>query len=332
MMLGRDPYLISDENLLAAVESKRILITGAGGSIGSALAVMAAQGEPESLLLVSHSELPLYNVEAAVKEAAPEVECATVLGDVRSFSRMKNICREFKPDIVIHAAAIKHVPMAEKFPCEAVMTNITGSANVAMAAFSCGAERLVFISTDKAVHPACVMGATKRLAERYLAALPIPTSIVRFGNVFGTSGSVVPLFTKQIESGGPVTITHPDMERYFMGLDEAASMVMETLNLSSQNHLFVLDMGEPVKIVDLAKNLMEGREIPIEFTGLRPGEKLTEDLFYPSEAQTPSLNPRIYQTDCRPLSANQLQMVCELEHSARIGDEDHVRTLLNLLA
>lgn len=327
-IINREPYSISDASLTQALSGKRVLITGAGGSIGSELTLMAAQGEPEAILMVSHSEFPLYTIENRVKEAFPDVSCASALGDVRSLERMKQICHEFKPDIVIHAAAIKHIPFAEQHPAEAVLTNVMGSLNAAMAAYNVGAI-LIFISTDKAVAPTSAMGATKRLAEIYLTTLfPRNLHIVRFGNVLGTSGSVIPLFERQISEGKEITITHPEMERYFMTVNEAVSLVLETVNIvprvSYPNLLFTLDMGKPINITDLAKILMDGKEVPIRYTGLREGEKLTESLFHADEAPYWEPSEGVFQRRCRCITEKQVRFFSDLEFAAIAGNDSLV--------
>lgn len=331
-IINREPYAISAIDLANAVQGKRILITGAGGSIGSELAMMVSQGTPEAILMLSHSEFPLYTIENRVKALYPNMPCSSALGDVRSFERMKQIFHEFKPDIVIHSAAVKHVPIAEKHPSEAIFTNVIGSVNVAMAAYNVGAEKMIFISTDKAVYPTCVMGATKRLAEIYLTSLPVQINIVRFGNVLGTSGSVIPLFEKQIREGKEVTITHPDMERYFMTVNEAVSLTLQTLNFDTYyraNPLFTLNMGKQVNITDLAISMMDGKEIPIRYTGLRPGEKLTESLFYKNESAYTEPCEGIFQRRCRRIREEQLKLFSELEATATAGNDSLAAVLLH---
>jgi len=285
------------------MKDKRVLITGAGGSIGSELCHQVADLLPSELIVLSHSELPLYRITNELRQAHPGVIIIPVLADVRSARRMTQVFEIHRPQVVIHAAAIKHVPMAEDNPHEAIQTNIWGTRNVCQASIESGAEQMIFISTDKAVEPNNVMGATKRMAELYLMSRmrkkshTLDIKIVRFGNVWGSSGSVVPLFIKQIENHGPVTVTDARVERYFMSVADAVKLVL--LAAEHGPSLYVLNMGEPRKIRDIAQQLIAEymnapnhpadclTPIEIIYTGLRPGEKITEELFRRDENPVP---------------------------------------------
>ena len=282
---------------------RTVLVTGAGGSIGSELCRQAAQAGASRVLALGHGENSIYDMLARLSNGIPASRLVPVIADVRDPQRLADVFAGFAPEVVFHAAAHKHVPLMEAHPQEAVTNNVGGTLNVVQAALGAGSvERLVLVSTDKAVHPVSVMGATKRLAEFVVqdAARRAgrPFAVVRFGNVLGSRGSVVPLFKRQIEAGGPVTITHPDMKRFFMTIPEAVHLVLTAGGLGRGGELFVLDMGEPVRIVDLAADLIRlsgfaREEIGIEFTGLRPGEKLEERLYEEGAAVEPSANPEI---------------------------------------
>jgi O-antigen biosynthesis protein WbqV len=302
-LLDRPPRTLDRERARALIGGRRVLVTGAGGTIGGELTRRALTLDPARLVLLDASEFNLYAIDHELKETdAPPVWTAE-LGDIRDVPRLATLFERERPDVVLHAAALKHVPLMETHPAEAVLTNVGGAINVARLARRHGAD-LVFISTDKAVNPTNVMGATKRVAERAVEALSrggqTNVAIVRFGNVLGSAGSVVPLFERQIAQGGPVTVTHPDMVRYFMTVQEAASLVLQAAALprtgdaSGNGHVFVLDMGEPVRIDDLARQLIRlhgltpGEDIDIAYTGLRPGEKLYEEIFYDAEKVRPT--------------------------------------------
>ena len=283
------------------VGTGRVLVTGGGGTIGLELARQCLAQGPAELTLFDASEYNLYRADMLLRREFPEVPIKAVLGNVRDVARLDQVMGELRPDLVIHAAALKHVPLMEQNVCEAILTNVEGAINVTRSAVQAGTRRLVFISTDKAVDPDNVMGATKRLAEIAVARIakqgPLRPALVRFGNVLGSSGSVVPLFNEQIERRGPVTVTHPDVTRYFMTVEEAAALVLQAgalVDESEASGLFVLDMGEPIRIVTLAESMIRlrgyvpGRDIKIEFTGLRPGEKLNEELTYEFEDISPT--------------------------------------------
>jgi O-antigen biosynthesis protein WbqV len=297
-LLDRPPRRLDAEHARALIEGKRILVTGAGGTIGSELVRQALELDPARLILMDASEFNLYAIDQALLEAqAPPLWSAT-LADVRDREGMRALFERERPDVILHAAALKHVPLMELNPTEAVLTNVGGVVNVATLARETGAT-LVFVSTDKAVNPTNVMGATKRIAERCVHAIAAGgdarVAVVRFGNVLGSTGSVVPLFERQISLGGPVTVTHPEMVRYFMTVQEAASLVLRTGALpesepGADGQVYVLDMGEPVRIDQLARQLIRLHglrpdvDIPITYSGLRPGEKLWEEIFYDAEA------------------------------------------------
>ncbi|MEL6753062.1 MAG: polysaccharide biosynthesis protein [Pseudomonadota bacterium] len=278
------------------IKDGRVIVTGGGGTIGLELARQCAAVGPEELVLFDASEYNLYRADLMLRREFPNVTVRSVLGNVRDVPRLEQTFGEFQPEIVIHAAALKHVPLMEQHVCEAILTNVEGAMNVTRTAVKYGAKRMVFISTDKAVDPDNVMGATKRLAEltvsRVAKMSQLTPSLVRFGNVLGSSGSVVPLFRDQIDRGGPVTVTHPEVTRYFMTVEEAASLVLQAAALAEPQNgdgLYVLDMGEPIRIEALAeamirmRGMVPGHDIAIEYTGLRPGEKLTEVLAYDFE-------------------------------------------------
>ncbi len=296
-LLARAERALDPAPIVDLVGGRRVFVTGGGGTIGSELARQSAACAPEALTLYDSSEYNLYEIDLELRNSRQGLEIASHLGDVRNEVRLLGAMRKARPDVVIHAAALKQVPLMEENPCEAILTNIGGTILAAKAAVESGAQRLVFISTDKAVNPPNVMGATKRLAELALAEIvrgtQLAVSMVRFGNVLGSSGSVVPLFERQIEAGGPVTVTDPEITRYFMTVEEASRLVLQAAALQTEAGvagLYVLDMGDPVRIQALAeamvrlKGFVPGRDIDIVHTGLRPGEKLHEELTYPEEA------------------------------------------------
>ncbi|QCT75861.1 polysaccharide biosynthesis protein [Macrococcoides canis] len=304
-LLGRDPIELDDQGIFEQIENKTILVTGAGGSIGSELCRQVVKFKPRRLVLLGHGENSIYLInEELNKKLLGSVEIIPLIADVQDRERMFEQMLKYKPDIVYHAAAHKHVPLMEYNPTEAIKNNVIGTKNTAEAALNAGVSRFVLVSTDKAVNPPNVMGATKRVAEMVIQALDkesVTTRFVavRFGNVLGSRGSVIPKFKQQIEAGGPVTVTHPDMTRYFMTIPEASRLVIQAGALAKGGEIFVLDMGEPVKIVDLAKNMIrlcgfKDDEIPIEFTGIRPGEKMYEELLDEKEIHPDQIYPKIY--------------------------------------
>ena len=307
-LLGREEIQIDLDRIAGQVKNKVILITGAAGSIGSELVRQLAEFSPKSLVLFDLAETPLHNLRLELELRYPELIFQTIIGDVRSVNRLGYVFRKFHPQIVYHAAAYKHVPMMEENPCEAILVNVLGTKNLSNFAAQYGVERFVMISTDKAVNPTNVMGASKRMAEIYVQTLakecarmgnPIQFVTTRFGNVLGSNGSVIPHFKSQIERGGPVTVTHPDIIRYFMTIPEACRLVLEAASFGKSGEIYVFDMGEPVKIIDLARKMIEMAgllpevDIPIQFTGLRPGEKLYEELLNDKETTLPTEHKKI---------------------------------------
>ncbi len=304
-LLGRDPVRVETENIRSVLEGKVVMVTGAGGSIGSELCRQIVNFAPERLLLVEQSEVQMFQIEQDLISRGFGGLIQPCIGNVLDRERMLCVFERFLPNIVFHAAAHKHVPMMEAHPGEAIKNNTLGTASMAQLSIEFDVERFVLISTDKAINPTNVMGASKRLAEMYLQALHgvTPTSTrlmgVRFGNVLGSSGSVIPTFARQIAAGGPVKVTHPDITRYFMTIPEAVSLVLQSCAQGQGGEIFVLDMGKPVRIVDLAKQMITlsglkpGEDIEIEFIGLRPGEKLFEELSYQGENIAPTLHPKI---------------------------------------
>ncbi|MEB9504388.1 nucleoside-diphosphate sugar epimerase/dehydratase [Bacillus anthracis] len=303
-LLGREPVKLDDEGIGEKIKGKPILVTGAGGSIGSEICRQVMKFGPSKIVLLGHGENSIYTIELELRSLYKEfIEITTEIADVQDRNKMFEIMEKHQPYIVYHAAAHKHVPLMERNPEEAVKNNIIGTKNVAEAAATFGINTFVMVSTDKAVNPTSVMGATKRIAEMIVQHMDSVSDTkfvaVRFGNVLGSRGSVIPLFKKQIKQGGPVTVTHPDMIRYFMTIPEASRLVIQAGALADGGEIFVLDMGEPVKIVDLAKNLIklsgyDIENIGIEFTGMRPGEKLFEELLNKNEVQENHIFPNIY--------------------------------------
>lgn len=304
-LLGREPIQLDDAGIGEKIAGKTILVTGAGGSIGSEICRQVMKYKPAKIVLLGHGENSIYNIEMEMRVTYKDtVEITTEIADIQDRHKIFEIMKKHQPYIVYHAAAHKHVPLMERNPEEAVKNNIFGTKNVAEAADTFKVNTFVMVSTDKAVNPTNVMGATKRFAEmlvQHMASVSTGTRFVavRFGNVLGSRGSVIPLFKKQIQKGGPVTVTHPDMIRYFMTIPEASRLVIQAGTLARGGELFVLDMGDPVKIVDLAKNLitLSGysiEEIGIEFTGLRPGEKMYEELLNEGEIHPEQIFPKIH--------------------------------------
>ncbi len=303
-LLGRDPVKVDIESIMGYVSGKTVMVTGGGGSIGSELCRQLVSHKPKCLIIFDIYENNAYDIQQELKMKYPEANVVTLIGSVRNISRLESVFAQYMPDIVYHAAAHKHVPLMEVSPNEAVKNNVVGTWNVAKMADKYNVSKFVMISTDKAVNPTNVMGATKRICEMIIQAYNERSETdfvaVRFGNVLGSNGSVIPLFKKQIASGGPVTVTHPDIIRYFMTIPEAVSLVLQAGAYAKGGEIFILDMGEPVKIDDLAKNLIRlsgytlGVDMEIEYTGLRPGEKLYEELLMNEEGLQDTENKLIH--------------------------------------
>ncbi len=311
-LLNRAQVPLDREGMARLIQGRRAIVTGAGGTIGSELARQVAAFGPEMLILLDNGEYALWQIDTELAETHPQVHRQALIADIRDEARVRAVFETHRPELVFHAAALKHVPIVESNPLEGLLTNVAGTRHVADAARAVGAQAMVLISTDKAVNPTSVMGASKRLAEMYCQALDISARTanqgmrcvtVRFGNVLGSAGSVVPLFQRQLERGGPLTVTHPDMQRYFMTVREAVGLVLQAsvigvggteLPRAEQGGIFVLDMGPPVKIVDLARQMIRlaglrpDHDVEIRFTGLRPGEKLHEELFHGQEPPVPT--------------------------------------------
>ncbi|MCA1752761.1 MAG: polysaccharide biosynthesis protein [Flavobacteriales bacterium] len=309
-LLGRDVISLDDGNVEKQLRGKTILVTGAAGSIGSGLVRQVARYNPGRLVILDQAESPVYDLENELRNDFPALELEVVIGDIRQRERMENVFRSFRPEVVYHAAAYKHVPLMELNPGEAVFTNVLGTKNMTDLAVEYEVEAFVLISTDKAVNPTSVMGATKRTAEIYAQASNArgKTKFIttRFGNVLGSNGSVIPLFKKQIEAGGPVTVTHPEVTRFFMTIPEACGLVLEAGAMGEGSEIFVFDMGDSVKIIDLARQMITlsgfevGKDMEIKITGLRPGEKLYEELLNDAENTLHTHHPRIKRAQVRP--------------------------------
>jgi len=304
-LLGREPIELDIDSISGYITQKRVLVTGAGGSIGSEICRQITRFHPSQLILLGHGENSIYSIEMELRDLCgnTDIKFVTEIADIQDAVKMMSIMNKYRPQVVYHAAAHKHVPLMERNPEEAVKNNVIGTLNVAKAASKFGVGTFVMISTDKAVNPTSVMGATKRLAEMIIQHMDMSSETkfvaVRFGNVLGSRGSVIPRFKQQIEKGGPVSVTHPDMIRYFMTIPEASRLVIQAGALAKGGEIFVLDMGEPVKIVDLARNLIKlsghsTDDIEIVFTGIRPGEKLFEELLQANEVEERQVYPKIY--------------------------------------
>jgi FlaA1/EpsC-like NDP-sugar epimerase len=330
-LLGRDVVRLETDGIRRELEDKTILVTGAGGSIGSEVCRQLLRYSPARLILFEIAETPLYEIDHELRKICQEngqrVQIHAVIGDVRDPEMLHNVMRQGEINTVFHCAAYKHVPMMEIHAAEAVRNNVIGTINVANAARDAGVERFVMVSTDKAVNPVNVMGATKRMAEIYIQNLARITDTrfitVRFGNVLGSNGSVIPLFQKQIEAGGPVTVTHPDIIRYFMTIQEAAGLVIQAGIMGHGGEIFLLDMGEPVKIKDLAEDLIRfaglvpHKDIQINYIGLRPGEKLYEELLLAEEGIEPTRHEKIHIANSRIMHLpSLLEKIKELEEAA----------------
>ena len=334
-LLGREPVELDIHSISDSITGATVLVTGAGGSIGSEICRQICFFQPRRIILLGHGEYSIYKIDMELREKySDSIEIIPVIADIKDRERMFEVMRKYEPDVVYHAAAHKHVPLMESNPYEAVKNNIFGTKNVAEAADANGVDTFVLISTDKAVNPPNVMGATKRIAEMIIQNMAKESSTkfvaVRFGNVLGSRGSVIPLFKKQIAEGGPVTVTHPDMTRYFMTIPEASRLVIQAGVLGRGGEVFVLDMGEPVKIVDLAKNLIQlsgytVEEIGITFTGVRPGEKLYEELLNENEIQEKQVFPKIHIGKAEPMEKQQLHEIIE---RLKVMPEEELKQIL----
>jgi len=342
-LLRREPIVNDQTAVLALARDKCVLVTGAGGSIGGELCRQVAQCAPARLILLGHGENSIFMQMHALRAAFPELPCAAAIADVRDAPRMRQIFAEYQPQLVFHAAAHKHVPLMEDNPHDAVTNNVLGTRVTLEAAQAHNVKVFVMISTDKAVNPESVMGATKRVAELYVHARALETGgrylAVRFGNVLGSRGSVVPLFRQQIANGGPVQVTHPDVQRFFMTIPEAVQLTLQAATLGRGGEIFTLDMGEPIKIVDLARDLIQlsgyqvGRDIEIEFIGLRPGEKMTEELFTADELYERTARAKIFvaRNGVKPLPAQNAALYAAVDaliETAQRGTAQEVRAQL----
>ena len=329
-LLRRDPIKLDNENISAVIKDKTVMVTGAGGSIGSEICRQVLSRGPKELLALGHGEQSIYLLLESLRDAGVTIPVVPIIADVADEKTMAMIFEKYRPQVIFHAGAHKHVPLMEDNPREALRVNAFGTWNIAALAGKYGVGRFVMISTDKAVHPTSVMGATKRAAERLLLSVQeeFPGTkymAVRFGNVLGSRGSVVPKFERQIAAGGPVTVTHPDMKRYFMLIPEAVSLVLQAGAMGTGGELFVLDMGQPVKISDMAETLIRlhgyepYKDIDIQYTGIRPGEKLYEELFYdPSHVDTTG-HSKIFKTKLTPEAVCILPQVREILREAEEG-------------
>ncbi len=355
-LLNRPQVPLDRDGMARLIQGRRVIVTGAGGTIGSELARQVAAFGPETLILLDNGEYALWQIDLELAENHPAVPRQTLLADIRDAARIRAVFESCRPELVFHAAALKHVPMVEDNPLEGLLTNVAGTRHVADAARAVGTQAMVLISTDKAVNPTSVMGASKRLAEMYCQSLDfvgrdsdqgMACITVRFGNVLGSTGSVVPLFQRQLARGGPLTVTHPDMQRYFMTVREAVGLVLQASVLRTggaalpsgvKGGIFVLDMGEPVKIVDLARQIVRlsglqpETDVEIRFTGLRPGEKLFEELFHGKEPPEPTGHPGLLMATPRTADPALVgRAIDEIAAACRGGQARLALTLLGRL-
>ncbi len=343
-LLGRKEVTLDKSAINKFIKGKRVLVTGAGGSIGSELVRQCIKFEPSVLVMMDISELNLFEIDREIMSDDSTILFKPVLSDIRDYSVVDQVFNEFKPQVVFHAAAYKHVPMQEFFPWEAVKTNVYGTANISDISIKYDVEKFVLVSTDKAVKPVNVMGATKRLAEiitQNYNNLNNHTEFmaVRFGNVLGSSGSVIPIFQEQIKNGGPITITDPDMERYFMSIPEASQLILQAGSLGIGGEVFILDMGDPIKIIDIANDLIRlsgyepGLDIPIEFTGTRPGEKKIEELSLPTEKLDKTKHEKIFVLNDTKITNKKLSTIVQGIEDLRDGlsgrTANQVRSILS---
>ena len=339
-ILDRDVITLNKSAIAKSIEGKRIMITGAAGSIGSEICRQLIHYSPESLLLVDQAESPLHALSLELAEAEAGIKIDLILGDITDASHMRSLIEKNRPQVLYHAAAYKHVPLVEANAVEGIKTNVLGTRSLTDLALEFKVERFVLVSTDKAVNPTNVMGATKRAAEIYVQSRPAGNTIfitTRFGNVLGSNGSVIPLFKEQIEKGGPITVTHPDIERYFMTIPEASQLVLEAAAMGEGNNIFVFDMGKPVKILDLAKKLIRlsglelDKDIEIAYSGLRPGEKIKEEVLADLEDTLPTHNKRVLIAKTRENTKEEVNsFIMRIENSA--GDDfDQIKILKEMI-
>ncbi len=334
-LMKRDPVTLDDARLHDLISNQVVMVTGAGGSIGAELCRQIAAYQPAMLVLYEVSEYAMYKIDEELRESFPDMPLASVVGDIKNARRVNQAMHQYSPALVFHAAAYKHVPLMEEANAwEAVQNNVLGTYVVARAAIDYGVKKFVFVSTDKAVNPTNVMGATKRLAEMVCQSLQAGSAtrfeMVRFGNVLGSAGSVIPKFQEQIDKGGPVTVTHPEMVRYFMSIPEAAQLVLQAASMGLGGEIFVMDMGEPVKIVDLARDMirlseLSESEIRIVYTGLRPGEKLFEELLADDEHTRPTPHPKLRIAKAREVNPGWIEGLLDWLHNDRLPGDSEVR-------
>ncbi|MCE9644871.1 MAG: polysaccharide biosynthesis protein [Chloroflexi bacterium] len=342
-LLRREPVRVNDEKVGRALEGRRVLVTGAGGSIGRELCRQIARREPAELVLLGHGENSIFEILLELQSNYPSLKLIPIIADIRNAQRIDSVFKDRQPEIVFHAAAHKHVPLMEANPVEAISNNVIGTRNMVQAALDHNVERFVLISTDKAVRPTSIYGATKRLAEMIVLDAAYKHkrafTVVRFGNVLGSRGSIIPIFKNQIAAGGPVTITHPDMLRFFMTIPEAVYLVLQASSMQNGGELFVLNMGQPVRILDLAEDLIKlsglepGRDIEISYTGIRPGEKLVEELWDEGTPLTQTLHPDIFRLDqdASLLIPNLSQAIEQLSALSLTPDRDAINKLIDSL-
>lgn len=340
-LLGREAVRTDLESIMSYVKDQKVMVTGGGGSIGSELCRQIADDQPKQLIIIDNYENAAYELQMELGRKHPELDVIVLIVSVQNRRKIREIFEQYKPDLVFHAAAHKHVPLMEYSPCEAIKNNVFGTMNVASEANRSGVKRMVLISTDKAVRPTNIMGASKRICEMVIQTYNQRSKTeyvaVRFGNVLGSNGSVVPLFKQQIRKGGPVTVTHPDIIRYFMTIPEAVSLVLQAGAYAQGGEIFILDMGEPVKILDLAENmirlsgLVPGEDIEIKFTGLRPGEKLYEELLIDDDNKKETANKRIFIG--QPIKIDEAEFdekMKELE-KATFSEDENIRQVVKKL-
>ena len=340
-LLGREAVRTDLESIMSYVKDQKVMVTGGGGSIGSELCRQIADDQPKQLIIIDNYENAAYELQMELGRKHPELDVIVLIVSVQNRRKIREIFEQYKPDLVFHAAAHKHVPLMEYSPCEAIKNNVFGTMNVASEANRSGVKRMVLISTDKAVRPTNIMGASKRICEMVIQTYNQRSKTeyvaVRFGNVLGSNGSVVPLFKQQIREGGPVTVTHPDIIRYFMTIPEAVSLVLQAGAYAQGGEIFILDMGEPVKILDLAENmirlsgLVPGEDIEIKFTGLRPGEKLYEELLIDDDNKKETANKRIFIG--QPIKIDEAEFdekLKELE-KATFSEDENIRQVVKKL-